>query len=93
MAAYPFCKAHRYSELKERLIKEFNCKLTKSPHKIADLEGKELEVYYFERLHEGKTYRAVAPDLSDDTYVLYSVVRSLCKRLRIDPANFGLTLG
>ena len=93
MAAYPFCPAPKYSALKERLQQEFNCKLLKVEGKIRDLAGIEHDVYYFEREHEGKTYRAVAPALSDDTYVLYSVTRSLCRRLRINPAAFGLVLG
>jgi hypothetical protein len=93
MPAYPFAPAPKYAALKERLQKEFGCKLLKVEEKIKDLQGVEHDVYYFERKHKGKTYRAVAPDLPDDTFVLYSVVRSLCARLRIDPANFGLTLG
>jgi hypothetical protein len=93
MPAYPFCPAPKYSALKERLQKEFNCKLIKSPHTVKDLEGNEHEIFYFERECSDRVYRAVAPDISDDTYVLYSVTRSLCRRLRIDPANFGLTLG
>jgi hypothetical protein len=51
--------------------------------KIKDLQGGEHDVYYFEREHNGKTYRAVAPDLPDEEFVLYSVTRSLCVRLRI----------
>jgi len=57
------------------------------------LKDVEHEVYYFERTHNRKTYRAVALDLSDETFVLYGVTRSLCARLRIDPTNFVLDLG
>jgi hypothetical protein len=35
-------------------------------------------VYYFERKFKGKFYRAAAPDLPDDEFVLHSVIRSLC---------------
>jgi len=93
MAAYPFAKAPTYAEMKERLQNEFECKLLKVEGKIRDLQGVEHDVYFFERTLHNKTYRAVAPDLKDDDRVLYSVTRSLCNRLRIDPANFGLVLG
>jgi hypothetical protein len=93
MAAYPFTPAIKYAALKERLQAEFNCKLLKVEGKIKDLQGGEHDVYYFERSHEGKVYRAAAPDLADETPVLYSVIRSLCTRLHIEPAKFGLNLG
>lgn len=93
MAAYPFTPTFQYAVLKERLQKEFDCKLLKLDGQIIDLKSVAHDVYYFEREVDGKKYRAVAPDLPDDEWVLYSVTRSLCARLRIDPANFGLDLG
>ena len=93
MAAYPFTPTCKYAALKERLEKEFGCKLLKVKGKIRDLQGVEHDVYYFERKHQGKTYREVAPDLPDEEFVLYSVIRSLCARLRIEPSKFGLDLG
>jgi hypothetical protein len=93
MAAYPFAKAPTYAELKERLAKEFGCELHEVQGKIVDLQGIQHAVHYFERAVDGKRYRAAAPDLKDDERVLYSTTRSLCSRLRIDPAEFGLVLG
>jgi hypothetical protein len=93
MAAHPFAPAPTYAALKERLQKEFNCKFVKVPSKIRDLQGVEHDVYYFEREYNGKVYRAVAPDLPDEVHLLHSVTRSLCARLHIDLAHFGLNLG
>ena len=91
--AYPLAKAITYAELKDRLQKEFSCKFLKADGKLTDPEGREHEVRYFERVVEGKTLQVSAPDLADDDRVLYSVIRSLCSRLHIDPTVFGLTLG
>jgi hypothetical protein len=93
MPAYPFAPAPTYAELKQAFQDEFNCKLLKLDHSIRDLQGNEHPIYYFEREHEGKIYRVVAPDLQNDDRVLYSVTRSLCNKLRIPPARFGLVLG
>lgn len=90
---YPFTPTCTYAVLKERLENEFKCKHLKITGTIVDLKGVEHDVYYFERDFEGKKYRAVAPDLQPTDYALHSVTRSLCARLRIDPAKFGLDLG
>lgn len=82
-----------YAALKERLQKEFDCKLRKVEGKIRDLRGVEYDVCYFECKFKCKFYRAAAPDLPDGEFVLHSVIRSLCARLQIDPAKFGLDLG
>ncbi len=91
--AYPFAKALTFAEFKDRLAKEFGCTYIKLDVKLKDPEGKEREVYYFERTVEGQVLRVVAPDLVDGARVLYSVVRSICGKLQIDPAAFGLVLG
>jgi hypothetical protein len=91
--AYPFAKSPFFGEVKQRLEKEFSCKYLQVNGKIVDPEGKEHSVYYFERTVGGKTLRASAPDLTDKDYVLWSVLRSLCARLEVDAAAFGLDLG
>jgi hypothetical protein len=90
---YPFAKAPTYAELKDRLQREFGCKLLSASSKLTDPNGKEHTVYYFERTFEGKTLRVVAPDLRDEDRVLYSVTRSLCNRLKVPLEAFGLPLG
>jgi hypothetical protein len=91
--AYPFAKVPLYGVVKQRFEKEFGCKYLKAPGTLVGPDGKEHAVYYFERTLKDKTLRASAPDLSDKEYVLWSVLRSLCARLDIDPAAFGLDLG
>lgn len=91
--AYPFAKAPFYGEVKQRLEKEFDCKYRKAEGKLVAPDGTEHEVYYFERKLKDKTLRASAPELSDKDYVLWSVLRSLCARLEVNPAAFGLDLG
>ncbi|MHB8485493.1 MAG: hypothetical protein ACYDCM_07165 [Candidatus Acidiferrales bacterium] len=91
--AYPFARMPTYAELKGRLQKEFGCKYAKAEGTLTDPQGNKHDVYYFERVVGDKTLRANAPDLKDDERVLWSVIRSLCARLKIDPAPFGLTLG
>jgi hypothetical protein len=91
--AYPFTPTFTYSQLSDRLQKDFACKFLKAAGNLTHPQGYEHQIYYFERVVDDKTLRAVAPDLKDDEYVFYSVARSLCARLKIDPAAFGLDLG
>lgn len=91
--AYPFSKVPLYGEVRQRLEKEFGCKYTKAEGRLVGPEGKEHEVYYFERILKDKTLRAHAPDLTDKDYVLWSVLRSLCSRLEVDAKAFGLDIG
>ncbi len=91
--AYPFAKVPLFGEVKQRFEKEFGCKYCKADGTLKGPDGKEHEVYYFERAIKGQVLRANAPDLNDKDYVLWSVLRSLCSRLQIDPATFGLDLG
>lgn len=92
--AYPFAPAVSFAELKARLQREFACRYLRLDGRLIDPDGKERPVYYFERdLGDGNTARATAPDLADDDRVLFSVIRSLCARLKIDPDAFGLNLG
>ena len=91
---YPFAKALTYAELKDRLNKEFGCKLVQVSAKLKDSHGKEHAVFYFERtVSDQTTVRVAAPDLKDDDRVLFSVIRSLCNRLKVPLEPFGLTLG
>jgi hypothetical protein len=75
------------------MVKEFNCKYIKLAAKVRDPNGAEREIHYFERKVDKVVIRAVGPDLKDEERVAYSVVRSLCVKLKIDPAEFGLVLG
>jgi hypothetical protein len=39
------------------------------------------------------SFTALQLPIPDDEFVLHSVIGSLCARLQIDPAKFGLDLG
>ncbi len=59
---------------------------------LLDPDGNAHEVYYFERVVGKRTLYAPA-DLTDDTMLTPSVLRSICNRLRVPLARFGLVLG
>lgn len=82
MAPYPMAKAPTFRELRDRLQKEFDCEIRNDPN------GCE----YIERHLNGKvlTYPLAYEDL-DDRIGLW-VVKSICRRLKIESSNFGLTL-
>jgi hypothetical protein len=90
--AYPFSKVPLYGEVKQRLEKEFGCKYLRADGKLVGPDKREHAVYYFERVLKNKTLRASAPDLGDKDHILWSVLRSLCARLEVDLAAFGLDL-
>jgi hypothetical protein len=91
--AYPLAKVPTYAEFRGRLEKELYCKHLKADGKLKDPQGNEHDICYFEREVSGKTLRVAAPDLKDDEHVLWSVVRSVCNRLQVDLAAFGLDIG
>jgi hypothetical protein len=91
--AYPFAPTPTYGEFKARLQAEFDCKLLKLYGKLIDPGGQERSVYYFARTVNGQEIRVAAPDLTDDTTILFSVMRSICTRLNIPASAFGLDLG
>lgn len=90
---YPFAPSLTYGEFKARLGSEFGCTFEKLEGRIVDQDGDEHDVYYFSRDVSGEIFTASAPDLSNDTMLLFSVIRSICARLRIPPESFGLDLG
>ena len=93
--AYPFAAAPTLGELKSRLKKEFDCEF-KSETKVKSGEsGEQFIITFFERSINGETLQCVI-DLSDfendDAIVNLPIVKSICRRLRIDAKNFGYTL-
>lgn len=89
--AYPFAPAPRFLELKQKLIEQ-GCEYKTRSINVED-EGEQLgPISYFERTVGGETRTAVV-EISDDEFVVWSVVRSICARLDTDPKIFGLDLG
>lgn len=84
---YPFLPAITFSEFRQRLIKEFGCK-----YETLEIPGVAQPIRYLERaVGDRKIQRVVT--LKENELLLYSVVRSICTHLDIDPALFGLHLG
>jgi len=79
-------------EFRAILEKEFDCKYKKLDGVLVDPDGKEHEVYYFER-KIGKKTLFVPADVPDDNVLTPSVLRSLCSRLQISLDRFGFILG
>lgn len=59
---------------------------------VSDHKGNDLAVFYFER-KVGEETRIAAAHYPDDEVLTFSVIRSVCARLGIDPREFGLELG
>ena len=79
---YPFMKFPTFGEVREHLEEEYEC------HYISDDE----DAYFWRRISNGKiAYCEVIAD--DKDYLLTETVRHICNRLRINPEEFGLTLG
>ena len=85
--AYPFVPSLPFGEFRGKLISEYACRwdvlpISYSPRRLGVLE----------RDVSGQTLDYVT-DMEDADRVLPSTLRSICARLKIDPADFGLVLG
>ena len=49
-------------------------------------------IHYFQRNVNGEIRTAVV-DIGEEEFVVFSVVRSICAKLGVDPKLFGLELG
>lgn len=91
--AYPFAPLLTLSEFAKRLHDEFDCELKESEEALTRDGGRSAPIRYFERKTDEGTLQAVIDQLNDDDMVQFSVLRSLCARLRIPVEPFGLDLG
>ncbi len=89
--AYPFAPCITFHEFKDRLVKEFDCQVKQTPE--VNIKGKSSPVPYFERIVDGQKLSCTFSVSDENDWVAYSVIRSTCSRLKIDPATFGLDLG
>ena len=90
--AYPFVKFPSFGEFRKILEDEFACEYKQLDGVLVDPDGNDHDVFYFERTVGKKTLLAPA-DLSDDTILTPSVLRSICSRLAVPVERFGFTLG
>ena len=94
--AYPFTQAPTLAEFKSILESEYQARFLEGPQLENKEDGDTYSITYFEREVEGEILQyAVVFDEGDETEtrVALHLVRSICQRLKIDPARFGFTLG
>ena len=90
--AYPFGVALPFAQFKKLLIEKFACEHKQLENRLFDSEGTSEPISYFERTHEGKTYTATCQNFDDDEIITFSIIRSVCARLGIDPRELGIGL-
>ena len=89
MAAYPMQRAIAYFEFLEKLkavgveIKESQTRISASEETIKFLEHKK----------DGAIRRYPLTFAAENEFVQWSVIRSVCSCLELDPALFGLHIG
>jgi len=81
-----------FAEFRQRLEAEFNCKYRELPVRLAINGGVPEPIRYFEREVEGEKLR-YSVWYPDDERIGPFVIRPICRKLKIDPKAFGLTLG
>ena len=91
--AYPFAPLLTLAQFAKRLHDEFDCELKETEEELTRDGGRSVPIRYFERKTDEGTLQAVIDHLNDDDLVQFSVLRSLCARLRIPVEPFGLDLG
>jgi hypothetical protein len=60
---------------------------------MKDNHGESHSIHYLKKGTNGVARNCVIQICESDVRVTFSVIRSICARLHIDPAVFGLTLG
>lgn len=88
--AYPFTQIPTFLELKDRLVSEYDCAISELEEQV---NGDDHTIFYVERSINGTTKKCVIDKLDDSERITYSVIRTICTRLDIDPSDFGLPLG
>lgn len=81
-----------FAEFRDRLVNEVGCKYSQLPASMSIHDSEPKPIFYFERDAGGEMRRYVVA-IPDDERLAPSVIRSICRRLAVDPAMFGLTIG
>lgn len=92
MPAYPFAPLLTLEQFADKLTHEFGCTFNRSGPDLKREGGESLPIVYIERVVEGIRLHAVIHVRNGD-FVQFSVMRSVCAQLKVDPAAFGLNLG
>ena len=75
-----------FDEVRARLKNEFDCV-------FKTINGDPFPINYFERIHNGKKFQCPVSFNDDSERLTPIVLRYICRRLKIDPKQFGLYLG
>lgn len=87
---YPLAKLPTFSEFKSKLEQE-QCVFLDCAGHLRSPDGETYPITCIERTVDGETLTYVI--VVDDPDITWHLVRSVCERLKIDPATFGLELG
>jgi len=88
--AYPLAQCPTFKELKDILEKKYGCQYKKGN---AIKNNKPCAIFYFERVIDGSVMQCSIDSYDDEERIVFPVIRSVCRRLKINPSIFGLTLG
>lgn len=87
---YPFAPQPSFDELFLKL-RGLGVQVTLYPLRFRDLEGEEYQFAEMVRvLDDGRVLPCMQPIPVSDTHPTWSLIRSVCACLEIDPALFGL---
>lgn len=91
--AYPMMKHWpTFSEFRAKVVEQYGGSYKQLPGSLCINDGEPGPIFYLER-ESGGAVRRYSVAIQDSEQLSPSVLRSLCKRLDIDPKDFGLTLG
>lgn len=94
--SYPFTPMPNFKDFKKTLEEGYGVKVEKLKGKVIKKQGDERKEYQpsqFVRKLDKRILYAHIPSYIDDEYVFSpDVLASLCRKLEIDPADFGLYL-
>ena len=91
MAAYPFAQMPTMGEFIDRAKQDYGCEHEQDAIGVIDQDG-EKRLSILRRTHENMQYTVVLPSIADETRLSLLMLRNLCRRLNISPADFGLGL-
>jgi hypothetical protein len=85
--AYPFVPSITFRAFRERLVAEFGCTF----HTMGGIPIAGGAIQFLQRRVAGQFLNVVCC-VADEADVAPSVLRSVCRALRVDPAEFGFEL-
>jgi hypothetical protein len=92
--AYPFVQLPTFGEFIGRLTSnEYKCSFETDTFPMTDGDGDTHSIHYLKREVDGETIKCVIEIEDFDQRLSFTLLRSVCARLKINVKDFGLTLG